>query len=473
MKPNKLKRNLIIIFTILTIFVSLICVLYSFTDIFRTKRGAFFRYFGQIPELFDILETSTEFKTYQNTKESKPYTRTGEMVITSSSNIADESILSKIKLSLNGKTDNKNEKNDTKIYVKSDDKQLFDMNITREKNLYGFYAPQIADGYITIRNENINKLAENIGIKNANDFPDKINPININKILEVKQTEKNSIMKYAKMIRDQAPDTAYTKQKNQKIEIDGQKYQTTAYTLKLNSEQNASLQIALLEKLTTDSIMMNFITSKCKLINLNQDFTDINTLNTMMKQRIEMLKKNPSDAGEFSITLYESKQKNIQTKIETLEKTITINHIENEDENKIIIKVDNKDNTKITIRMRKKSNGENCIKVQSEEADIVKSIELIYTMSGTVEENNIKNNIKINLIDDIKSINFEYNDKINFTNDIGIINGMQQDKIAIINEYDSNYVKDFIMLVKKQINTVYVNQAASIGINLNPIFQIN
>ena len=32
------------------------------------------------------------------------------------------------------------------------------------------------------------------------------------------------------------------------------------------------------------------------------------------------------------------------------------------------------------------------------------------------------------------------------------------------------YAKEFVELVKKQINNVYINQGASIGINLEPIF---
>ena len=47
---------------------------------------------------------------------------------------------------------------------------------------------------------------------------------------------------------------------------------------------------------------------------------------------------------------------------------------------------------------------------------------------------------------------------------------MQDDKVAVINDYDADYLKEFVNLVKKQINTVYINQAASIGINLDPIF---
>ena len=110
------------------------------------------------------------------------------------------------------------------------------------------------------------------------------------------------------------------------------------------------------------------------------------------------------------------------------------------------------------------------MKIQNEENDIIKSAEFIYSLTGTVSENNIQNHLTIKLVDDIKRITFEYNDNINFTNDIGTLEEMQDDKVAVINDYDADYLKEFVNLVKKQINTVYINQAASIGINLDPIF---
>lgn len=468
MKPNKLKRNLIIIFSVIVLACAIILVLYNTTDIFRTKRGAFFRYFEQIPEAFEILETSDGYKTYQNTKESMPYITSGEMTITESNNIADASILNKIRLTLNGKTDNKSEKSNTRVTVNSENTELFNMTIARNKKLYGFYAPQIADGYIVVRNEKLNELADKIDFEYAENVPEQIMPLNIEKILEVKNVEKNSIAKYIKMINNQAHDTAYTKNDNEKIEIEGQTYQTTSYSLKLNSEQNSNLQISILEEMTKDSIMMNFITSKCRLLNLKQDFTDINTLNSKMKERIELLKNNPSMAGEIVITVYENWQKNIQTKIEYNNKIITLSHIQNDDDNYVILKIE--DENKITTVKLEKNTDSYIVKIQNEENDIIKSAEFIYSLTGTVSENNIQNHLTIKLVDDIKRITFEYNDNISFTNDIGTLEEMQDDKVAVINDYDADYLKEFVNLVKKQINTVYINQAASIGINLDPIF---
>lgn len=470
MKPNKLKRNLILIFSIIVIALATIFVLYMTTDIFRTKRDAFFRYAMQIPDIFDVLDTDNDYQIYQKTKQSNTYLTTGEMKITSSENIADESILSKVNMIVLGKTDNKKEQANYDISIRSDNNNLFNMTVSRDKDLYGFYSEQIADGYIVFRNDNLTDLATKMNIENAENIPNQIMTFNKEQILNVSNIEKKHLEQYVKIIRNQAPDTSYSKSQNEKIEIEGQKYDTTAYTLSLNSEQNSNLQINLLNELTKDSIMMNFITSKCKLLNLNNDFTDINTLNNLLKQRIENLQNNPELAGNFEVTVYEYKQKNIQTKIQINNKTITISNINNDNDKFATIKIEEESQPTINLKIENDSNTYK-IKLQKDDEGIINSIELIYNMTGTVAENNVQNHLKINIVDGIKSVSFEYNDTINFTTDVGNFKNMQDEKVAVINDYDQDYLNEFLKMVKDQINSVYISKGASIGINLDPLFE--
>ena len=470
MKPNKLKRNLILIFSIIVIALATIFVLYMTTDIFRTKRDAFFRYAMQIPDIFDVLDTGNDYQIYQKTKQSNTYLTTGEMKITSSENIADESILSKVNMIILGKTDNKKEQANYDISIRSDNNNLFNMTVSRDKDLYGFYSEQIADGYIVFRNDNLTDLATKMNIENAENIPNQIMTFNKEQILNVSNIEKKHLEQYVKIIRNQAPDTSYSKSQNEKIEIEGQKYDTTAYTLSLNSEQNSDLQINLLNELTKDSIMMNFITSKCKLLNLNNDFTDINTLNNLLKQRIENLQNNPELAGNFEVTVYEYKQKNIQTKMQINNKTITISNINNDNDKFATIKIEEESQPTINLKIENDSNTYK-IKLQKDDEGIINSIELIYNMTGTVAENNVQNHLQINIVDGIKSASFEYNDTINFTNDVGNFKNMQDEKVAVINDYDQDYLNEFLKMVKDQINSVYISKGASIGINLDPLFE--
>ena len=57
--------------------------------------------------------------------------------------------------------------------------------------------------------------------------------------------------------------------------------------------------------------MMDFLTSKFKLLNLDSNYTDINTLNSRMQEKIKDLSQNPEKATPITITVNEYKQKNI------------------------------------------------------------------------------------------------------------------------------------------------------------------
>ena len=110
-----------------------------------------------------------------------------------------------------------------------------------------------------------------------------------------------------------------------KITVDGEFYNVTSYTLKLSPKESANIQDALYSKITQDSIMMDFITSRCKLLNLNDELTDINSLNLKMREKIESFKTNPELAENIEITVSEYKQKNIQTIIKINEKNGQVN----------------------------------------------------------------------------------------------------------------------------------------------------
>ena len=135
------------------------------------------------------------------------------------------------------------------------------------------------------------------------------------------------------------------------------------------------------------------------------------------------------------------------------------------------MELQNSSNRKIIAEISKKDDGHST-KLQKQEDNITDSIEIEYNMSGTVEENNVQNHYIIKLVNDIKNITFKYDENVIFTDDIGTFKEIQDGKVAVINDYDVDYAREFIKLVKNQINSVYINEAASIGINLDPIFSI-
>ena len=117
----------------------------------------------------------------------------------------------------------------------------------------------------------------------------------MDKLLEVTDIEKKHIEEYYNLLKNNTPDTTYSKGTN-KIKIRDKDYKTTTYTLKLSGKESADTSISILSKLSQDSIMMDFLTSKFKLLNMSDEYTDINTLNIRMQEKIEKLKSNSQDA---------------------------------------------------------------------------------------------------------------------------------------------------------------------------------
>lgn len=113
MKPKNKIKIISIMIAIAIIVVTLI-ILFFFTDIFRTNKGAFFRYIKGTAKTLEILNEN-EYETYTNLKKTMPYIEKGEMIITSSNNVADSSIMDKIKLEVTGTNDYKNGKSNYEL----------------------------------------------------------------------------------------------------------------------------------------------------------------------------------------------------------------------------------------------------------------------------------------------------------------------------------------------------------------------
>ncbi len=463
MKNKKMKLKLIIISVVVIIIALIIAVLFLFTDVFRTKRGAFFRYIKLTSSNLELLENN-DFENIKKVQETMPYIINGEMKVQSSSNIADSSIMDKLSMTVNGKVNNANEKFNYNISVSSSSNELFSASLVRNKNIYAFTSPQIANGYIGIKNENLSNISK--AIIGDIYIPNEITKLQFDKILEVSKVEKSHIDEYYKLLKNSSSDTAFSKS-SEKLEIDGKSYNTVSYKLKLENKESANIQEVLLGKLTQDSIMMDYLTSRFKLLNLPEEYTDINTLNIRMREKIEKLQANPDSAETIEITVYEQKQKNIKTTVKINDFEFSI--IRLSEDNKEALFFESKDGKLLKIAKE----GENkVIKYFFTEDDIEKSIEFKYRVEGTIEENNLNNIIEITTVNGIKVVNYLYKGKMEFTSDIGAIDTLDENNSAILNNYTNEQIVPFINQLKNKINNLFITQGASIGINLNPIFKM-
>ena len=463
MRRSKLKF-IVIILIILAIIISGLIVFFK-TDFFRTKRSAFFRYFNQIPIALEVLKTD-KFDSYNDKKQDSPYVRNADISIQTSSNIADSAILDSIKFKVNQKMDQQNEHGSIDFVVNKNNEQLIKISAIQNKDSYGILSEDVTNGFVTVKNSDLKRVAKDWGASTTQLIPDTFRNIKIKTILQTSKNEKNHIDDCVKLIKNNVPDTAYSKEGKKKIKINNKSYITNSYKLSLNANDSANLQCDILEKISKDSILMDYFASKAKLLNLDEEYTTINSLNNLIKKRVNDLKSNPQLAGKLEITVYENKQKNVRTEIKSGENTILIEHVDegNDEYSSLTF---NKDRYSIEYDGNKYYfEHEN-----TSEENFTKKIRIEYSQSGSVESNDIKNNMVITKNEGTKSITYAYSDTVSFTNDIGKIDDFGTNKIIVLNDYSDDDLKSFFELLRKKINDVYVKKGSLIGINLDPIFE--
>ena len=77
---------------------------------------------------------------------------------------------------------------------------------------------------------------------------------------------------------------------SKEIELkEGVEYNTTAYRVDLTSEDIANISVKLLETLKQDSITLNFIATKAKILNLPEEYTQVNNLTKQIDEQIKKI----------------------------------------------------------------------------------------------------------------------------------------------------------------------------------------
>ena len=469
-KRRKLKKDvkLKIVAGVILLILAAGAALYFNTDIFRTKREVFIKYFDQTFEATKMLEDESN-SAYNEKKITSKYKRVGNAKIISSSNVADSKVLDKLKFSIGERTDNSNEKSAIMINVMNGMEIMEEIDLLKDGDNLGFYCKDVANSYVFVRNGEMKKIFDLAEINDLSMVPNYIGNSDPKYLVETTDVEKEHINKLLDIMKNNVPNNAYNKDGKVKINVDGTDYEANAYSLTLGSSDAATLYIDMLEKITSDSILINYFSSKAKLMNMEEDYTDVNKLNAYLQKVISDLRKDSSKAKEFKVIVYENGMKNIRTDITFGETKIVIDHLKKDDIETSIFKLneysfkmskDSKSNT-YTYEIRKDKT------TKSEEF----RLEIIINQMGNVEDNSIRNKATINLTNGIKHLTLEYNDTVNFTDEIGTILSVDNTSHIIVNDFEDKEIKEFISGLKKKINSVYIKQGTDLGINLDPLFK--
>ena len=459
--------------------------LYFSTDIFRTKRGAFIRYFKTTDQCFEIFKDK-EFTQYNKNKRKNCYIRKGNLKIIDSSNVAESGIMDKLSATINIKSNKEEEQKNIEVNLFTEGSNLGQFSFFHEKDIYGFFCPDVSPDFIGVKNSNFGELIKNIeykhdgtlistalvdtGVETIDFLGENFKDYPIDTLVGINNSQKNKLNNYYRILKNNVPADAYYGENDVTINIDGNDYKVNQYVMNVSGSQSATLQIALLNELSKDSIMMDFLASKMALFNFSEEYRDVNKLNEKIQTKIGELSQAPANAKDFKIVVSNYKQQNIQTEIYFGDTKIVLNNLEKTDDRgdvtNIIV-----NNT--TLTFSKKDNHYVYGVKTKDDNDYEQSIKVDLNREGKFEDNNISNKATIYLVDGIKKITFEYEDVVQFVseNDLGIVNDFGNHNVGILNDYSKNDLAEFVVNLKNKINQVYILKGSQVGINLDPLFK--
>ena len=354
MIPRKKRRMIIIISVILVLLIILTAflIVYINTDMFKSNKTLFEKYFSKNVENINQMYTSLDSKTdYENSLEQNKYTVNTQINVNNTENIGTteentDNVINQLKVVADGQVDiaNQYEYQDMNLY--KNDESILELEYIKDENLYGIRFTDLFQQYLLAENSNLQELFSNLGYSQEQvaNIPNEIS-LDLSQI-QLSDEEKTTFSnRYLEIIKNNLADKTFSKEENQNIEIDGKSVQVNEYSVTLTKEQLNNLYLAILEQLKNDDIILG------KLDGLQSVFDSSNQLNVNEsdenQENIQNVKDsfvteidniigqiNQSNIGqeETKIVVYENMKNTVRTAIQTPEYEINFDYLSTSEE---------------------------------------------------------------------------------------------------------------------------------------------
>lgn len=497
MMPRKKRIALAIAIPSIIVIIIIITgiLLYLNTDMFKSNKTLFFKYFGKnsenIKEIEEIFESSEYEKNLQNNK----YTDDINIKVNYTNNLQTTSednsnTINNVKLLIKGEED-KNNKYSYKDFKLEKDKNIatntenqsssensnesnnkeqniMEVEYIKNDNNYGIRFSDLFKQYLLVENNNLKDLFRKIGYseQELENVPDsiEINDITLSDIKFTEDEIKQLSEKYSEIINKKVSKEKFEKNSKQVITINEKNITTNAYILKLTNEELNNLYVDLLESLKQDEIILNKIESiQNKINSININSSESKDLKESFAEEIDLQieKINKTNIGnqETKIIVYENSGKTIRTAIQGKDYEINFDYINTQDEKNIELIVKKDEIETYNIKLKKDKDGIKLDIYSNDENDPIKiSLEQNKNESDKKCSNNI--NLKyenansklevsaeqeINIVD-----NFENENTLNDQNSI-LLNGLEKEQLQAVLNQVSEEVQQKINSISEEV----------------------
>jgi len=497
MMPRKKRIALAIAIPSIIVIIIIITgiLLYLNTDMFKSNKTLFFKYFGKnsenIKEIEEIFESTEYEKNLQNNK----YTDDINIKVNYTNNLQTTSednsnTINNVKLLIKGEED-KNNKYSYKDFKLEKDKNIatntenqsssensnesnnkeqniMEVEYIKNDNNYGIRFSDLFKQYLLVENNNLKDLFRKIGYseQELENVPDsiEINDITLSDIKFTEDEIKQLSEKYSEIINKKVSKEKFEKNSKQVITINEKNITTNAYILKLTNEELNNLYVDLLESLKQDEIILNKIESiQNKINSININSSESKDLKESFIEEIDLQieKINKTNIGnqETKIIVYENSGKTIRTAIQGKDYEINFDYINTQDEKNIELIVKKDEIETYNIKLKKDKDG---IKLDIYSNDETNPIKISLEQNKNESDKKISNNInlkyenansklevsaeqEINIVD-----NFENENTLNDQNSI-LLNGLEKEQLQAVLNQVSEEVQQKINSISEEV----------------------
>lgn len=497
MMPRKKRIALAIAIPSIIVIIIIITgiLLYLNTDMFKSNKTLFFKYFGKnsenIKEIEEIFESTEYEKNLQNNK----YTDDINIKVNYTNNLQTTSednsnTINNVKLLIKGEED-KNNKYSYKDFKLEKDKNIatntenqsssensnesnnkeqniMEVEYIKNDNNYGIRFSDLFKQYLLVENNNLKDLFRKIGYseQELENVPDsiEINDITLSDIKFTEDEIKQLSEKYSEIINKKVSKEKFEKNSKQVITINEKNITTNAYILKLTNEELNNMYVDLLESLKQDEIILNKIESiQNKINSININSSESKDLKESFAEEIDLQieKINKTNIGnqETKIIVYENSGKTIRTAIQGKDYEINFDYINTQDEKNIELIVKKDEIETYNIKLKKDKDG---IKLDIYSNDETNPIKISLEQNKNESDKKCSNNInlkyenansklevsaeqEINIVD-----NFENENTLNDQNSI-LLNGLEKEQLQAVLNQVSEEVQQKINSISEEV----------------------
>lgn len=444
----------IAVVVILLTIISIVVVLK--TDLFKSSKTLFWKYTSIQLESFEQTP-NMQLQEIEKLKLQSPYILQGELTLDEDSE--DTSTLPNIKLIVNAENDKTNEYSHIKSKIEYENNTMFDLDYVKNDNIYALKSDEIINGYLGIKNENLKVLFQKLGVQDTSSIPDEIAINNYSEIFKFSKEELEHIKEtYKNVIENAITSESYSRQTGAILEKNGTSYKTTSYRLDLTSDQIVSIVQNILNTLKTDSITLNLIVEKAKLLGMTDEEITIEDLTTAIDEAISEISQ--EQFQDISFVVYNYKGKTIQA--EVIAKNVSKTTICTQKGNTKIAYENYEEGNNITIEITSnltttQSNIETKIDIDNET-----QVNISIMNNGSASQKSLNTTCEIAVVNGENEVKATYNQTIEFVDELEETVTLDETNCVILNDYSKEDVTGLLEAIEERIVQVMNEKIQSI-----------